>query len=527
MTRMHRTRSRLAAASVLGATLAMSLVALGSTATAAPAEGAVRNAGGADAVANSYIVVLKDKVRTAAAVSAEAGALAQQYQGKVGLVYATALQGFSVEMTEAQAKKLAGNPDVDYVEQNKTVRISGTQPNPTWGLDRIDQRDLPLDKSYTYPSSAGVTAYIIDTGVRQTHQDFGGRARSGRDFIDNDDNTDDCQGHGTHVAGTVAGSAYGVAKDAKVVGVRVLNCQGSGTWAQVIAGVDWTAANAVKPAVANMSLGGGANDALDTAIKNAIAKGITFAIAAGNGDIFGRPQDACTVSPARTPEAITVGATQNTDASASFSNFGTCLDIWAPGVGITSAWKDSDTATNTISGTSMATPHVAGGAALVLAANPTFTPAQVRDKLVADATNGKVTNPGAGSPNKLLFVGGGGTTPPPTCDAVTSGGAVAIGDLKTVESPVVVARCDGNATSVKAEVKITHTYRGDLVIDLIAPDNTAFRVKNSSAYDSADNVNETYTVNVGGKVKNGTWKLRVQDVARGDSGSIDTWTLRF
>ncbi|MBP2477400.1 subtilisin family serine protease [Crossiella equi] len=525
MSRTWDGRSRAAAVTLLAAATT-ALAAL--PASAAP-EAAIRNAGGEGAVPNSFIVVLKDnaEVRATSAASV-AGDLVATHGGKVGYTYDTALRGFAVTASDSQARRIAADPNVAFVEQNRTVRISGTQPNPpSWGLDRTDQRALPLNQSYTYPvDGTGVTSYVVDTGIRVTHTDFGGRAVSGYDFIDNDTNADDCQGHGTHVAGTVGGTKYGVAKGAKLVAVRVLNCQGSGTYDQVIAGINWVANNAVKPASANMSLGGGASDAVDNAVRGAVTKGVTFALAAGNGDIFGRPQDACTVSPARTQEAITVGATDTNDNKASFSNYGTCVDIFAPGVNITSAWKDNDSATNTISGTSMATPHVAGAAALILQQNPTFTPQQVRDALVAAATPDKVVNPGTGSPNKLLFVGEGGTTPPPACQAASSA-AVAIADLATVESPVTVANCAGNATSVTADLNIKHTWRGDLVIDLIAPDGTPFRIKGSSGSDSADDVVGSFPVNVGGKAKNGTWKLRVQDVARSDVGSIQSWTLKL
>ena len=256
-------------------------------------------------------------------------------------------------------------------------------------------------------------AYIIDTGIRSTHSDFGGRATSGYDAIDGG-SADDCNGHGTHVAGTVGGTTYGVAKGVSLVAVRVLDCGGSGTTSGVIAGVNWVTSNhgAGQPAVANMSLGGGASSALDTAVSNSIADGVTYALAAGNSNA-----NACNSSPARTPNAITVGATTSSDARASFSNYGTCVDIFAPGSSITSAWYTSNTATNTISGTSMASPHVAGAAAVYLEANPSATPAQVASALIAAATTGKVTSPGTGSPNRLLYIappGGGGTNPPPT-----------------------------------------------------------------------------------------------------------------
>jgi subtilisin family serine protease len=302
---------------------------------------------------------------------------------------------------------MAADPAVAYVQPNVVHRASGTQTNPpSYGLDRIDQRNRPLDRSYTYPRTApGVHAYIVDTGIRTTHADFGGRASSGFDAVDGG-TADDCNGHGTHVAGTVGGSAYGVAKDVRLVAVRVLNCEGSGTTAQVVAGIDWVTANAQKPAVANMSLGGGADTALDNAVRRSIASGVSYAIAAGNG-LFGLfPLDACTQSPARVAEALTVSATDSSDRKASWANRGTCVDVFAPGIGITSAWSTGDTATSTISGTSMAAPHVAGAAAVYLAANPTATPSQVSGAITGTATTGVVASPGSGSPNRLLYTGG-------------------------------------------------------------------------------------------------------------------------
>jgi subtilisin family serine protease len=415
------------------------------TALAAQPEGVVHDAGTGSVVPNSFVVVVKN------GVNASAGDLTARYGGKVTRTYGSALHGFAVDaMSEAQARRLAADPAIAYVQRNGVYRISGTQTNPpSWGLDRIDQRNLPLDNSYTYPSTASsVHAYIIDTGIRFTHQDFQGRAVSGRDTVDNDNDATDCNGHGTHVSGTVGGASYGVAKGVTLVGVRVLNCQGSGTTAGVVAGIDWVTANAIKPAVANMSLGGGVDTTLDSAVQNSIASGVTYAVAAGNGDQFGNPQNACNSSPARVPAAITVGATQSNDQKASFSNYGTCLDIFAPGVSITSAWNTSDTATNTISGTSMATPHVTGAAALVLAANTGFSPQQVRDTLVNNATPNVVGNPGTGSPNRLLFVGG--STPPPTNDfSITvspSSGSTAAGG--SVTASVSTAVTSGSAQTV-------------------------------------------------------------------------------
>ena len=352
-------------------------------------------AAGGDAIPGEYIVVLKS--------DANPRALARLVDAAPQYVYSSTVNGFAVTLNAGQLNALRNHPGVAYVEENSPVQAAVTQTGATWGIDRIDQRDRPLSTTFTYTNTGvGVRAYIVDTGIRLTHTQFVGRATSGFDAVDGG-SADDCNGHGTHVAGTVGGTLHGVAKGVSLVAVRVLNCQGSGTNASVIAGVDWVAANAVKPAVANMSLGGGANTTLDNAVKNAVAQGITFVVAAGNGNFLGIAQNACNYSPARVPEAITVGATTNTDAKASYSNFGTCLDIFAPGSSITSSWYTNDTATNTISGTSMAAPHVAGVAALYLQSNPTATPAAVVGALTSNASLNKVTSPGTGSPNRLLF----------------------------------------------------------------------------------------------------------------------------
>ncbi|MER6715224.1 MULTISPECIES: S8 family peptidase [unclassified Streptomyces] len=518
----HRpTRRRLAA---LGATATAALVASlvsALPAGAAPAaEGRVQYQGAANAVADSYIVTLK----TEKAGSAAGRALAHKYGAAIERTYTKALNGYEVEASASEAKRLAADPGIASVVQNRTFSITATQPSPpSWGLDRIDQKNLPLNSSYTYPDAAGegVTAYVIDTGVRITHGDFGGRASYGYDAVDNDNTAQDGHGHGTHVAGTVAGSAYGVAKKAKVVGVRVLNNSGQGTTAQVVAGIDWVARNAVKPAVANMSLGGPGDTAIDTAVRNAITSGVTFVVAAGN-----ESTNASTRSPARVTEAVTVGATTSGDAKASYSNYGSVLDLFAPGSSITSAWSTGDSATNTISGTSMASPHVAGAAALYLADNPAATPAQVSSALTSAATTGVVTSPGTGSPNRLLNVGGGTTTPPgPRFENTTD---QAIADNATAESPVTVSGVSGNAPSALAvEVHIVHTYIGDLQVQLIAPDGTAYTLKSYGTGGSADNIDTTYTVNASSEAANGTWKLRVSDNARMDTGRIDAWALQF
>lgn len=401
-------RRRLLAAVGVFASAAMAAAMTGGAVSAAPAVGEILHAGGATAVPNSYIVVLKDdavggKAGTRkATVDRMAASLAERFGGSVGHVYGDALNGFEVRLPEQAAKRLAAHPAVAYVEQNHTVEIQATQTNPPWGLDRIDQRNLPLNSTYNYTSTGtSVDVYIIDTGIRTSHSDFGGRAVDGYDAIDGSLPASDCNGHGTHVAGTVGGNRYGVAKNVRLIAVRVLNCSGSGTWAQVIAGVNWVTSHhqAGKPAVANMSLGGSYYAALNTAVANSIADGVTYAIAAGNSSA-----NACNYSPASVPAAITVGATDRTDTRAWFSNYGSCLDIFAPGVGVQSAWYTSDTATATLDGTSMAAPHVAGAAARVLQRYPTYTPAQVASYLTSTATTGVVKNPGSGSPNRLLYV---------------------------------------------------------------------------------------------------------------------------
>ncbi|MFH9265344.1 S8 family peptidase [Streptomyces sp. NPDC017546] len=518
-------RRRLAAATVIAtaAAVALATAALPATAAERAPEGVILNAGAPGAISDSYIVTLKDSA--AKSHTAQGKALAKKYGASIERTYRSALNGYAVEASAAEAKKFAADPAVASVSQNRTFTASATQNNPpSWGLDRIDQRSLPLDQRYTYPDKAGegVTAYIIDTGVRISHSDFGGRAFNGFDAVDNDNVSQDGNGHGTHVAGTVAGSAYGVAKKAKIVGVRVLNNSGSGTTAGVVAGIDWVTANAVKPAVANMSLGGGADSVLDAAVRRSIASGITYAVAAGN-----ESTNASTKSPARVAEAITVGSTTNTDARSSFSNYGSIVDIFAPGSSITSSWHTSDTATNTISGTSMASPHVAGAAALYLADNPGSTPAQVSAGLVAASTTGVVTNPGSGSPNRLLYVGAGGTTPPPGKKFENTTG-YAINDNATVESPVTVTGVTGNApAALSVPVNISHTYIGDLRIDLVAPDGSVYNLKAYGSGGSSDNVVTTYTVNASSEVANGTWKLRVSDNANADTGRINSWALQF
>ncbi|MDI3402272.1 S8 family peptidase [Streptomyces cavernicola] len=395
-----RARSlKLTAAIATAATAVGVTVFATSFAGAAPAaEGKIYGADAKGAVAGSYIVMLDEKANKSSKTD-----LAKEYGGKLKRNYDSAVNGFSASgLSETEAKRLAADPSVSKVVQNKKFTINATQDNPpSWGLDRIDQADTEGDKKYTYPDAAGegVTAYVIDTGVRISHKDFEGRAEHGFDAVDNDDSADDGNGHGTHVAGTIAGASHGVAKKAKIVAVRVLDDNGSGTTEGVVAGIDWVTENHQGPSVANMSLGGGADEALDEAVRKSIAAGVTYGVAAGN-----ESSDAGQGSPARVKEAITVASSTNTDEQSDFSNFGEIVDIYAPGSDITSTWNTDDEATNTISGTSMATPHVVGAAAVYLGGHQDATPEQVATALTEGATPDKITNPSEGTPNKLLKV---------------------------------------------------------------------------------------------------------------------------
>ncbi|WP_189171365.1 S8 family peptidase [Pilimelia anulata] len=389
-------------------TLAAALLAGPAPAAAAPAGDlptGLLDAGGAPRIPGSYIVVLGDGVR--GDVAGRARALADRYGGSVTHTWSVALRGFAARLTAAQAQRLSADPAVQYVEPDPVVHAAGaadeTQQNPpSWGIDRIDQRALPLSKSYTYRSTApNVTAYIVDSGINTAHQDFGGRASYGYDFVDNDNTAQDCHGHGSHVAGTVGGATYGVAKGVKLVAVRVLSCSGSGSGSGVLNGVEWVAKNAVKPSVANFSIVGGGSS-LEAAIKKSILSGTVWALSANN-----QSTDACTSSPAKLPEAITVGNVTNADGRAGSSNYGSCLDIWAPGSSIVSASHNNNSGSRTMSGTSMASPHVAGAAALQLAAKPTATAAEVRDALVAAASKVTIGDAKPGSPNLLLNTLGG------------------------------------------------------------------------------------------------------------------------
>ncbi|MGA0210160.1 MAG: S8 family serine peptidase, partial [Candidatus Nanopelagicales bacterium] len=342
----------------------------------------------------------------------EQSATHEENQLKVERTFNNVFSGALINAGVKQIEALRKNPNVSLVEPDGLAQAIAVQNPAPWGLDRSDQRDLPLDTSYSYVSAGtGVDAYIVDTGIRADHVDFAGRVSTGFTAINDGNGSNDCNGHGTHVAGTVAGSTYGMAKDTRLIPVRVLGCYGSGTWSGVIAGLDFVAGQhaAGTPAVANMSLGGGASSSIDLAVRNLVADGVTVVVAAGNSSA-----DACNSSPAREASAITVAASDASDTQAYFSNFGSCVDIYAPGVGVTSAWYTSPTATASLSGTSMAAPHVAGAAARILQGVPTSTPEATWASLRDTATIGVLVGLGTGSPDRLLFLDSGISQPPVT-----------------------------------------------------------------------------------------------------------------
>ncbi|MFL5351588.1 S8 family serine peptidase [Archangium sp.] len=353
-----------------------------------------------------YVVVLAEEGLDEAKVKQKASAQAARHGGKVLRHYAHALRGWAGELSEAEARRLSEDPEVAFVEEDGefTLTESTQETPPSWGLGRVDERYLPYTDRFHYSwTGSGVNAYVIDSGIRATHVDFGGRVRHDFTAIQDGWGAGDCAGHGTHVAGTIGGATYGVAKSVLLHSVRIFGCPDAAghvtsSTEVILSGVDWVAANHVKPAVANMSLGGGASDAMDQGVRNLIARGVTVVVAAGNSNV-----DACTQSPARVGEAITVAATDINDARASFSNWGSCVDVFAPGVDIVSAYHGNDTYQTTMSGTSMATPHVAGAVAQYLQAQPGAAPANSHNAIVGESTPGVVSNAGAGTPNRMLF----------------------------------------------------------------------------------------------------------------------------
>ncbi|XZY03823.1 S8 family peptidase [Acinetobacter baumannii] len=351
-------------------------------------------------IKNQYIVILN---KDAGPSKDFAQNIAKQHAGKVLQSYDTVLKGFAIYLPDtagaAFIEAMKKNPHVLSVESDTIVNIDATtQSNPDWGLDRIDQKALPLNSTYSYlQTGSGTTAYIVDTGILSSHQEFSGRVLSGYTAISDGNGTTDCNGHGTHVAGTVGGTTYGVAKNVNLVPIRILGCDGSGASSNVIAGLDWILKNGKKPAVVNMSLGGATSSSLDSAVENLYNNGYVMVVAAGNSNT-----DACTSSPARVSKAITVAATDNTDTRASYSNYGSCVDIFAPGSQINSSWIGNNTATKILNGTSMATPHVAGVVAEMLQSTPTASPQTISTNLLNQASSNVVKNP-SGSPNRLLY----------------------------------------------------------------------------------------------------------------------------
>ena len=378
----------LAVAVVLPLSAPFALAVPGPAAAAPPTDTPAAARAGA-AVAGSYVVTLKAGV--------DPRKLAKKYATDPAFVYESALTGFAAVLDDGKRDKVAADPDVLAVEPDQVVVADASQASAPYGLDRIDQRALPLSGSYAYTTTAPtVTAYVIDTGIATAHSQFGGRATNVFDALGG--NGQDCTGHGTHVAGTIGAATYGVAKSVALRGLRVLGCNGSGSTSGIIAAVDWTRANAVRPAVANMSLGGSFSSALNTATTNLANSGVFVAVAAGN-----ETQAACSVSPASASGVSVVGASDRTDTRASFSNYGSCVDLYAPGVGIASTWLNGGT--RTISGTSMASPHVAGAGALYKATFGEASSETINNSLINNSTTNIVKANPAGTPNRLLFKG--------------------------------------------------------------------------------------------------------------------------
>ena len=473
----------------------------------------------------SYVVQLAPST---APVTSLVSALTARYGGRVGFTYSHALRGFSVTLPSAAAQALALDPLVKAVTPDQVVTVNDVQSGAQYDLDRIDQRS-GLDGKYTYGATgAGVHAYDIDTGITPNHTDFGGRASIGYDSVGDGQNGVDCAGHGTHTAGTIGGTVHGVAKQVQLVAVRVLDCGGSGSSSGIVAGVDWVAGHAVHPAVANMSLGSslGTDSAIDAAVNGLINSGVTVAVAAGNGLGNGLyAQNACNTSPADVPNAITVSATDNTDTKPIWANIGSCVDLFAPGVGVVSDWYTSNTATQSDDGTSMSAPHVTGAAALYLQANPTATPAQVASFLTSQATAGAVKSPGSGSPNKLLYIGGitaGGTpgnaAPTARFTSSVSGATATFTDTSTDSDGTIASRSwnfgDGT-TGTGTPVSHTYAASGTYTVTLTVTDNGGATASTSAPV--------TVTVAGGGDPDPSTPNL-TSGVARSDTtGAAGTW----
>ncbi|SHG81027.1 S8 family peptidase [Streptoalloteichus hindustanus] len=521
----------LARRSLVATALVAAVVPTALAGSAQAAEGRVDKPAGGEVVDGRYVVSLKEPAGLAKAATAEA--VAARYGGKVERVYQSALAGFAVSATEKQARRLAADPRVARVEADSVVRATATRPNAPWNLDRVDQRSMVLNNAYNYPDSAGegVTVYVLDTGVRTSHAEFGGRASVGFDAIGDSWKGQDCSttGHGTHVAGTVAGTTFGVANKAKIVSVRVLSCDNVGSVSQIVAGIDWVTANAKKPAVVNMSLGGSRSEIEEAALKRSIDAGITYVASAGNWE-----SNACSYSPAAYPDVITVGASNPADERASGwtgsgaetgSNYGSCVDLFAPGEAIKSAHNATNNATVVLRGTSMASPHVAGAAALYLAQNPTATPAEVTRAVVGRATEGvlKQSTLKSGSPNKFLYIG-----PADAVCSVSNDNRQAVPDRGTVTSAVEVGSCGRKvAENASVRVRAEHPFRGDLSLRLVAPNGAEVELKAADSADTATDLDRTYPINLSAVDANGTWKLVVRDNFDLDEGALLGWTLNL
>jgi subtilisin family serine protease len=514
--------------------------------------GEVLGAGAPGAVPGSYLVILKDA--TPELDSTEVNAVTTQLTGTFGGTvrhrYYTAMRGFSVSMSADKAAKLAGDPRVSYVQQNRRFRIAALPPSPAPAARAIQPARIG-------PAVADpVTAYILDTGIRLSHREFAGRATSGTDTVDGDTDASDCNGHGTAVAGAVGGRTYGVAKNVQLVAVRVLDCAGYGTDATVVAGIDWVTKNAVHPAVANLSLAGPVSPTLHWVLKASIRAGITYTLSAGNG-----ATDACGTAPAHVPDAITVGATGRDGKRALFSNYGSCLDLFAPGTGVPSAGIRDDSATTTRSGTSMAAARVAGAAAEVLFREPFASPQQVRDALVSESAQNTIANPGSGSPNRLLSPGGGagqapaqperpGAPPPselplpspspkpdpepgpgvPTrdCGPFARSDRLKLPDPGTATSTITVRDCTGKAAAAsQVRVEIQHPRSGDLAVTLIAQDGSQYPLLHADPASVRAGITVLMTVDLSAEERAGPWKLRITDTVPGQAGYLIAWHLRL